>query len=128
MQSNKASKKTKAVEESANVLAPESAKTETAAKPRATRSSKSKKAEPEIGSAKHHHKVITQPIAETAEIVVAPLTMTTAAGAGAVRSPSIDGAGFVTTASPVSVSAASAEAPVAVESKLSPTTTESKPA
>lgn len=111
MQSNKASKKTrKNAEETAAAAGPEiGATAEKTAKPRASRSSKSKK--PEVSdavSANHHHKVSSSVAPEVASAETSPVARTFAAAAAASSaSPEaaiIDSAGVVAPAVETSLS------------------------
>src|SRR6201996_6385415 len=73
MQSTKSSKKTRKTADVTAAAAPEAslAAQEVAAKPRASRSSKPKKAEPaETGTVKHHHKTNSPLVAEPAVVEV----------------------------------------------------------
>lgn len=104
MQSNKASKKTRKNADETAAAAPEiGAAAENTAKPRASRSSKTKK--PEVSdavSANHHHKVSSSLAPEVASVETSPVARTFAAAAAASSaSPEaaiIDSAGVVTPA------------------------------
>jgi hypothetical protein len=110
MQSNKASKKTRKNAEETAAAGPEiGAAAEKTAKPRASRSSKSKK--PEVSdavSANHHHKVSSPVAAEVASVETSPVARTFAAAAAASSaSPEaaiVDPAGVVAPAVEISQS------------------------
>ncbi|MBV8553513.1 MAG: DUF2934 domain-containing protein [Acidobacteriaceae bacterium] len=81
MQSTKSSKKTRKTADATVAATPEvSVAAEVPAKPRAARSSKTKKADPaETGTVKHHHKTNSPVVAEPAVVEVEPVVKAAAA-------------------------------------------------